>query len=34
MIRFGVDVSEKQDVIDTITKGIKVASASGSGQGV
>lgn len=34
VIRFGVDVSEKQDVIDTITKGIKVASAAGSGQGV
>ncbi|MEV7341296.1 DUF2510 domain-containing protein [Streptomyces sp. NPDC093544] len=34
VIRFGVDVSEKQDVIDTITKGIKVSSGTGSGQGV
>ncbi|MFJ4835093.1 DUF2510 domain-containing protein [Streptomyces sp. NPDC088747] len=34
VIRFGVDASEKQDVIDEITKGIKVASGSGSGQGV
>ncbi|MFJ2830414.1 DUF2510 domain-containing protein [Streptomyces sp. NPDC087263] len=34
VIRFGVDVSQKQDVIDVITKGIKVASGTGSGQGV
>ncbi|MFC9842011.1 DUF2510 domain-containing protein [Streptomyces sp. NPDC060223] len=34
IIRFGVDVSEKQDVIDEVTKGIKVASGTGSGQGV
>jgi hypothetical protein len=35
VVRFGVDVSSKATVIDTITKGIKVASgAGGNGQKV
>ncbi|MEU6353288.1 DUF2510 domain-containing protein [Streptomyces sp. NPDC047072] len=34
VVRFGVDVGEKQSVIDEITSGIKVASGGGSGQGV
>jgi hypothetical protein len=34
VVRFGVDVAEKQSVIDTITKGIKVSTGGGSGQNV
>ncbi|MFG2966699.1 MULTISPECIES: DUF2510 domain-containing protein [unclassified Streptomyces] len=34
VVRFGVDVGQKQSVIDDITKGIKVSSGSGSGQTV
>ncbi|MFF3348408.1 DUF2510 domain-containing protein [Streptomyces sp. NPDC002779] len=34
VVRFGIDVGEKQSVIDEITKGIKVASGSGNGQDV
>lgn len=34
VVRFGVDVGEKQSVIDEITKGIKVSTGSGSGQDV
>lgn len=34
VVRFGVDVAEKQTVIDTITKGIKVSTGSGNGQNV
>jgi len=34
VVRFGVDVAEKQTVIDTITKGIKVSTGGGSGQNV
>ncbi|MBD0841308.1 MULTISPECIES: DUF2510 domain-containing protein [unclassified Streptomyces] len=34
LVRFGVDVGEKQSVIDEITKGIKVAAGSGNGQDV
>ncbi|MEV6174583.1 DUF2510 domain-containing protein [Streptomyces sp. NPDC051954] len=34
VVRFGVDVGEKQTVIDEITKGIKVSSGGGSGQDV
>lgn len=34
VVRFGVDVGEKQSVIDEITKGIKPASGGGSGQEV
>ncbi|KUO19403.1 DUF2510 domain-containing protein [Streptomyces dysideae] len=34
VVRFGVDVSETQSVIDEITKGIKVASGGGNGQTV
>lgn len=34
VVRFGVDVGEKQSVIDDITKGIKVSTGSGSGQDV
>ncbi|MFJ2813047.1 DUF2510 domain-containing protein [Streptomyces sp. NPDC091279] len=33
VVRFGVDVSEKQTVIDDITSGIKVSSGSGGGDG-
>jgi hypothetical protein len=33
VVRFGVDVGQKQSVIDDITKGIKVSSGSGSGSG-
>ncbi|MCX5330032.1 DUF2510 domain-containing protein [Streptomyces sp. NBC_00140] len=34
VVRFGVDVGEKQSVIDDITKGIKVSTGGGSGQDV
>lgn len=34
VVRFGVDVEEGQGVIDDITKGIKVSTGGGSGQGV
>lgn len=34
VVRFGVDVGEKQSVIDEITEGIEVASGGGSGQDV
>jgi hypothetical protein len=34
VVRFGVDVGEKQSVIDEITKGIKVSTGSGNGQKV
>ncbi|MEU6420860.1 DUF2510 domain-containing protein [Streptomyces spiralis] len=34
VVRFGVDVSEQQSVIDDITRGIKVSSGGGSGQNV
>jgi hypothetical protein len=34
VVRFGVDVGEGQSVIDDITKGIKVSTGGGSGQGV
>ncbi|MFE7648360.1 DUF2510 domain-containing protein [Streptomyces phaeoluteigriseus] len=34
VLRFGVDADQKVSVIDEITKGIKVSSGSGSGQGV
>ncbi|WP_371668095.1 DUF2510 domain-containing protein [Streptomyces sp. NBC_00289] len=34
VVRFGVDVGEKQSVIDDITKGIKVSTGGGSGQKV
>ncbi|MGW2717114.1 DUF2510 domain-containing protein [Streptomyces sp. NPDC001492] len=34
VVRFGVDVAEKQSVIDDITKGIKVSTGGGSGQTV
>ncbi|SNX65227.1 uncharacterized protein DUF2510 [Streptomyces sp. TLI_55] len=34
VVRFGVDVGEKQSVIDEITKGIKVSTGGGSGQDV
>jgi hypothetical protein len=32
VVRFGVDVGQKQSVIDEITSGIKVASGGGDGQ--
>ncbi|MFE2069721.1 DUF2510 domain-containing protein [Streptomyces sp. NPDC059467] len=32
VVRFGVDVGQKESVIDTITAGIKVSSGSGNGQ--
>jgi hypothetical protein len=34
VVRFGVDVGEKQSVIDEITKGIKVSKGGGSGTDV
>ncbi|MFG2957664.1 DUF2510 domain-containing protein [Streptomyces sp. NPDC048291] len=34
VVRFGVDVGQKESVIDTITSGIKVSSGSGSGSNV
>ncbi|MFC5212870.1 DUF2510 domain-containing protein [Streptomyces coerulescens] len=34
VVRFGVDVGEKQSVIDEITKGIKVSTGGGNGQDV
>jgi hypothetical protein len=34
VIRFGVDVGQKQSIIDTITEGIKVSSGGGSGSNV
>ncbi|MXM65516.1 DUF2510 domain-containing protein [Streptomyces sp. HUCO-GS316] len=34
VVRFGVDVGEKQSVLDEITKGIKVSTGGGSGQNV
>ncbi|MFI9833468.1 DUF2510 domain-containing protein [Streptomyces sp. NPDC051913] len=34
VVRFGVDVGEKQSVIDEITKGIKVSTGGGSGTDV
>ncbi|MDC2957919.1 DUF2510 domain-containing protein [Streptomyces gilvifuscus] len=34
VVRFGVDVGEKQSVIDEITKGIKVSTGSGDGSNV
>ena len=34
VVRFGVDVAEKQSVIDDITKGIKVSTGGGNGQTV
>ncbi|MBC2900430.1 DUF2510 domain-containing protein [Streptomyces cupreus] len=34
VVRFGVDVGEKQSVIDEITEGIEVASGGGNGQDV
>ncbi|MDT0433106.1 MULTISPECIES: DUF2510 domain-containing protein [Streptomyces] len=34
VVRFGVDASEKQSVIDEITKGIKVSSGGGDGKTV
>ncbi|MCX5062809.1 DUF2510 domain-containing protein [Streptomyces sp. NBC_00201] len=34
VVRFGVDVGEKQSLIDTITQGIKVSTGSGNGQTV
>ncbi|MEU6373022.1 DUF2510 domain-containing protein [Streptomyces sp. NPDC046909] len=34
VVRFGVDVGEKQSLIDDITKGIKVSTGGGSGQDV
>ncbi|USQ84509.1 DUF2510 domain-containing protein [Streptomyces phaeoluteigriseus] len=34
VLRFGVDADQKVSVIDEITKGIKVSTGSGSGQGV
>ncbi|MEU9409706.1 DUF2510 domain-containing protein [Streptomyces sp. NPDC048281] len=34
VLRFGVDVGQKESVIDTITSGIKVSSGSGSGSNV
>ncbi|MET7381411.1 DUF2510 domain-containing protein [Streptomyces sp. NPDC005526] len=34
VVRFGVDVGQKQSVIDEITKGIKVATGGGDGRNV
>ncbi|MEU2777668.1 DUF2510 domain-containing protein [Streptomyces sp. NPDC007162] len=34
VVRFGVDVGQKESVIDTITQGIKVSSGGGNGQTV
>ncbi|WP_190179523.1 DUF2510 domain-containing protein [Streptomyces naganishii] len=34
VVRFGVDVGQRQSVIDDITKGIKVSSGGGDGQNV
>ncbi|MFF4313149.1 DUF2510 domain-containing protein [Streptomyces sp. 900105755] len=34
VVRFGVDVGQKESIIDTITSGIKVSSGSGSGSNV
>ncbi|MEW1780326.1 DUF2510 domain-containing protein [Streptomyces sp. NPDC086777] len=34
VVRFGVDVGQKESVIDTITSGIKVSSGSGNGSNV
>ncbi|MFF8191237.1 DUF2510 domain-containing protein [Streptomyces bobili] len=34
VLRFGVDADQKVSVIDEITKGIKVSTGSGTGQGV
>ncbi|MEW2305037.1 DUF2510 domain-containing protein [Streptomyces sp. NPDC006655] len=34
VVRFGVDVGQKESVIDTITQGIKVSAGGGSGQTV
>ncbi|MER6084732.1 DUF2510 domain-containing protein [Streptomyces sp. NPDC001833] len=34
VVRFGVDVGQKESVIDTITSGIKVSSGGGSGSNV
>ncbi|MFC8517084.1 DUF2510 domain-containing protein [Streptomyces sp. NPDC057257] len=34
VVRFGVDVGQKESVIDDITKGIKVSTGSGNGQKV
>lgn len=32
VVRFGVDVGQKQSVIDEITAGIKVSTGGGDGQ--
>jgi hypothetical protein len=34
VVRFGVDVTEKQSMLDDITKGIKVSTGGGNGQNV
>ncbi|MER6537729.1 DUF2510 domain-containing protein [Streptomyces sp900105755] len=34
VVRFGVDVGQKESIIDTITTGIKVSSGSGNGSNV
>ncbi|CAM5246879.1 hypothetical protein SALBM311S_12579 [Streptomyces alboniger] len=34
VVRFGVDVEEKQSVLDDVTKGIKVSKGGGNGQDV
>ncbi|MER7478024.1 DUF2510 domain-containing protein [Streptomyces sp. NPDC126510] len=34
VVRFGVDADQKETVLDDITKGIKVSTGSGNGQGV
>ncbi|WP_189314942.1 DUF2510 domain-containing protein [Streptomyces brasiliensis] len=34
VVRFGVDVGQKESVIDTLTQGIKVSSGGGDGQNV
>lgn len=34
VVRFGVDVGQKESIIDTITSGIKVSSGSGNGSNV
>jgi hypothetical protein len=34
VVRFGVDVGQKQSLLDEITEGIKVSKGGGSGQDV
>lgn len=34
VVRFGVDVGQKQSLLDDITEGIKVSEGGGSGQNV